>query len=691
MNNPLLAILVNHLWQSTLFVVVIWCLARLLRKNSARVRYMLWLAASLKFLLPFAVLAALGTLLPWHAEPGRADVETPLVVSIAGDLTAPMAGDLQFPRRTNSTAPGSPSFVDLVTMAALVLWLIGALLVAARWLVRWVRIQRTLWQATPLTGIDFPAPVRVTAKQVEPGVVGILWPRLLLPTGIAERLTPTQMRAVLAHERCHLRRRDNLTASLHMLVEVLFWFFPPVWWIGNKLIEERENACDEQVVREGHAPDSYAEGILNVCEHYIASRLPCVSGVSGADLKQRVQSIIRCTLGARLDRRRKALLAATACCAVAAPLAAGMFSGGTAIQILASLGPSGAAFSESIRVMQAHTDTITPVARASSHSNTCPEAASPELTQRQKGLARIVAKLSPKDRDALYYAVVANSTPDVQRLLAGGATWKAGGFLMSESLMSVAARYSDRQMLETLASGGFAIDSWSAPLNAGDSSSLAKTPLMIAVETGRKDNAYWLLEHGADATAINQKSGHSPLLLAVLLCRDKNLIAQLLGAGAKPDARTLRVADNVGIDLRTNPATPGPPLQSWREPAEGTQVSVDFDGDSKPDQAVLRLSIDGKWEALFVSMTHAPDTWIKAAEAKTLPPHDAVHMQMSLVRPGTYATACSKGYGRPCQRGEPLAITLKSAGIRYSEPEGASSIFYWDEAAQALKRVWISD
>jgi bla regulator protein blaR1 len=45
--------LFNHLWQSTLFVGVMTMLAWLLREHGAHVRYWLWCAASLKFLLPF--------------------------------------------------------------------------------------------------------------------------------------------------------------------------------------------------------------------------------------------------------------------------------------------------------------------------------------------------------------------------------------------------------------------------------------------------------------------------------------------------------------------------------------------------------------------------------------------------------------------------------------------------------------
>lgn len=51
---------VNHLWQSTIVVGVAWLLALALRRNQARVRYWVWMAASVKFLLPFALLIGAG-------------------------------------------------------------------------------------------------------------------------------------------------------------------------------------------------------------------------------------------------------------------------------------------------------------------------------------------------------------------------------------------------------------------------------------------------------------------------------------------------------------------------------------------------------------------------------------------------------------------------------------------------------
>jgi bla regulator protein BlaR1 len=52
----------NHLWQSTLFAVAMGALTLAFRKNQARIRFGLWLAASLKFLIPFSLLITLGSM-----------------------------------------------------------------------------------------------------------------------------------------------------------------------------------------------------------------------------------------------------------------------------------------------------------------------------------------------------------------------------------------------------------------------------------------------------------------------------------------------------------------------------------------------------------------------------------------------------------------------------------------------------
>ena len=51
----------NHLLQSTLFGAIAVLLTLAFRKNRAQIRYALWLSASVKFLIPFSLLIALGS------------------------------------------------------------------------------------------------------------------------------------------------------------------------------------------------------------------------------------------------------------------------------------------------------------------------------------------------------------------------------------------------------------------------------------------------------------------------------------------------------------------------------------------------------------------------------------------------------------------------------------------------------
>jgi hypothetical protein len=49
--------LANHLWQSTVFAGLAGLLTLFLRKNHASTRHLVWLIASVKFLIPFSLLA----------------------------------------------------------------------------------------------------------------------------------------------------------------------------------------------------------------------------------------------------------------------------------------------------------------------------------------------------------------------------------------------------------------------------------------------------------------------------------------------------------------------------------------------------------------------------------------------------------------------------------------------------------
>ena len=221
--------LVNHLWQSTFFGALAAMLALALRRHRAQTRYWIWLAASVKFAIPFSLLIGFGSAVEWRHAPAVRPALAPAVQQLAQPF-----------------APAPPGFGPVGTpfpwpTAALALWLLGVLVIVARWMAQWRSASHALRSAEPLE-LDARIPVLSSPTLLEPGVFGIFRPVLLVPEGITDRLSPEQLRAILAHELCHVRRHDNLLAAFHMAIQAVFWFHPLVWWIGARLIEERERA-----------------------------------------------------------------------------------------------------------------------------------------------------------------------------------------------------------------------------------------------------------------------------------------------------------------------------------------------------------------------------------------------------------------------------------------------------------------
>jgi bla regulator protein BlaR1 len=318
MSSPFMLALANHLWQSTLFVTVIWLVTLALRKNSAAARHRLWLIASIKFLIPFSLLTMLGNFLAWQAAP-----QVPAFVET---MNRPFA--LPFAATTEAIAVQSSAVTapkrDEVPIVLFSIWVCGFAANLLWWSIGWARMRRALQRSTAVD-LQFPLRVMASSERVEPGVFGIFRPILLIPAGIEDRLSAEQLQAVLAHELCHVQRRDNLTAGIHMVVEALFWFHPFVWWIKARLIEEQERARDEAVLSLGSDPQIYAESILKICEFYVTSPLICVSGITGANLKKRIGEIVNYRVKPQLGFSRILLVTLTLLLCVSAPFTVGVF------------------------------------------------------------------------------------------------------------------------------------------------------------------------------------------------------------------------------------------------------------------------------------------------------------------------------------------------------------------------------
>jgi bla regulator protein blaR1 len=327
----------DHLWQSTLFAAAVWLIARAMKRKRAEVRHGLWLAASAKFLIPFSLLIGIGS--PFsvlqHADPELEPAAYAAVSSVAQPFSEIAAAPVSAHTHESILWAGLLAWWPA---ALAIVWFGGMATVLAMWHVRLRKVAAWMRRAELLEEGRETEMLRRLARQLrvswrprlvrsraamEPGIYGIFRPVLIWPDGLSDLLDDEHLEAVLAHETMHVRRRDNLTAALHMAVEAAFWFHPLVWWMGRRMVEERERACDEAVVRLGSGPAIYAEGLLQACRFSVESSLACVAGVTGADLNQRIRSIMKPRIE-ELTTVGKLALALLGSVAVTGPVAYGI-------------------------------------------------------------------------------------------------------------------------------------------------------------------------------------------------------------------------------------------------------------------------------------------------------------------------------------------------------------------------------
>lgn len=352
---PMLA---NHLWQATLFSLLALAAAFALRRAPARARYFAWLVALVKFALPSVLLFFLasqaGVDLSFVPFTSSRDARPEAGAINVSPLLSPVTAPEPFARSeepvqqepeasvvaTSETATKAGGFS--LTGVAFCVWLAGCAVLALSWLRKGHALAASIRAGREvLTGREADALRRVksnfgvsrevrlvlTTDVSEPGVWGVLRPVVVLPEGVAERLDDAELETVFMHELAHVKRWDNLAGNFQRALCCLFWFHPVVWFINRQLLAEREQACDDMVVRRGGSSEVYANGIAKVCRYCLGREAVGLSKVTGSDLKRRVERIISRSAGKRMSLPHALVLSLLTAAAVTLSIASGKAAG----------------------------------------------------------------------------------------------------------------------------------------------------------------------------------------------------------------------------------------------------------------------------------------------------------------------------------------------------------------------------
>ncbi|MGO8696930.1 MAG: M56 family metallopeptidase [Limisphaerales bacterium] len=349
--------LLQTTWQAAVVTVIILLVQFLLRRRlSPAWRHGLWFLLVARLLMPMTPSSAVSVfnLANWsRRQAARVSVQAPAAEAL--DLASsvvfarpekpevqsaapPSALTRQIPepiatkpfppaRASQPARPAAhPLNLDWMGVAALV-WLAGVLVLVSRLVYLERRFGFRIADAKPASdetvsrlfnecarSLRVREKVRIieTAEVDSPAVYGLRRKRLLLPIGLREELSADELRHVLLHELAHIKRRDPELNWLLVILHILHWFNPVLWFAFARVRADRELATDDLALAQTEQRErvSYGETILKVLEG-LSPRglLPGLVGIgeSKAEMRERIRAIAR---GGSVRRWRWAACAA---------------------------------------------------------------------------------------------------------------------------------------------------------------------------------------------------------------------------------------------------------------------------------------------------------------------------------------------------------------------------------------------
>lgn len=307
--------MIDHLWQTTLFGLLALSAVLLLRRAPARVRYVLWIAASLKFLIPSAALV-------WFTYYLGINLSSFFMTMAwaTGDPIAFLTRQNGFFYVTETLHVHNTAFWILLSI-----WISGSAVLFTVWIRRQSAFWRKLKDAKILVegrevmllsqtqkrmGIRRNVRLMSSSSVSEVGVWGMFRPVIILPIQIAGHLSDSELEAIFLHELIHVARWDNLISNVQMAICCLFWFHPLVWLVDRMLLSERERVCDDRVLQLGSASRTYASSLVKVLRFGLGMRIAGTSCAGGSNLKQRIENIVGGQNNQRVSTVQRLLFAA---------------------------------------------------------------------------------------------------------------------------------------------------------------------------------------------------------------------------------------------------------------------------------------------------------------------------------------------------------------------------------------------
>jgi len=129
-------------------------------------------------------------------------------------------------------------------------------------------------KAVSRLGIRTGVTLRMTYRMVSPMVIGIIKPCVIVPVSILSGLNSEQVEAILVHELAHIRRYDHIILIIQAVTTRILFFHPVAWYFSAGLNRERENCCDDIVMKTFSNPINYIKALTMIQELNVTGPVP---------------------------------------------------------------------------------------------------------------------------------------------------------------------------------------------------------------------------------------------------------------------------------------------------------------------------------------------------------------------------------------------------------------------------------
>ena len=166
------------------------------------------------------------------------------------------------------------------------IWLAGFAVLMGYSLISLLRLRWKLIGAVPLEG---ERNVRLADHISSPFVLGVIRPKIYLPSGLSEG----ERDYILLHERTHIRRGDHILRALAWLALAVHWFNPLVWLAFYLAGKDMEMSCDETVL-ERMGRDIRADYSTSLLRLSQGGRLPAGPlAFGGSGFQSRIKNVLK--------------------------------------------------------------------------------------------------------------------------------------------------------------------------------------------------------------------------------------------------------------------------------------------------------------------------------------------------------------------------------------------------------------